>query len=251
MCKAGLNDTAGARKSFGFALLLDPQFKLAGKPAPRVSTPFLEAKAWAKEHAPPDLTLSDKRDTGATWTLVFTVPPAETEFTNNVLFALTDGTGTREVELPIAQAGKLEVPADTSTRVTWKVRDTRGWTLSEGGPVALEPRVAPQPSLPPVATYLPRNVAQPQLGPTAPPPRRRVFTWISGGLSVLSAGAAVALGFFARDTQLSLISSMHDSSTANYLVERLRTESTLTNVSWIAAGAFLVAGVILFFVEGS
>lgn len=135
--------------------------------------------------------------------------------------------------------------------MTWKVRDTRGWTLSEGGPVALEPRVAPQPSLPPVATYLPRNVAQPQLGPTAPPPRRRVFTWISGGLSVLSAGAAVALGFFARDTQLSLISSMHDSSTANYLVERLRTESTLTNVSWIAAGAFLVAGVILFFVEGS
>lgn len=251
LMKAGLSDAAGARRSFGFALLLDPEFKLPGKPAPRVSTPFLEAKAWAREHPPLGVSLRSQELGPDHWVLQFAVPASEEGLSDRVLFTVEAAGVSREVELPMALAHELEVREGLS-RVTWRLLNARGWVLSEGGPITLTPPVvkadAPVVVLPTVAALVPPERVRLT---DAPRPRKRVAAWIALGAVGVGLGTAIAFGFAAQGTELSLQSTIHSRKEADALVLGILGQSTACNIAWVFAGAALITSLILFIVEGS
>ncbi|MFT3709879.1 MAG: hypothetical protein QM817_19790 [Archangium sp.] len=206
---------------------------------------FAEAKAWARSHAPLEVTLTAKEILEDRWVMTFALPPAEAEWTDAVVFTITEPEGPRTVEARPGKPARLEL-VPLATRITWRVVDARGWVLHEGAPLKVEPLVAPQPKLPSVASLLPRQqvVAEPK------EPRPRIITWVAGGLSLVAAGVAITTGVFAANDQTKLTSAVRSRAENDVLLSHLELNATISNISWAAAGGLLILGVVMFFVEG-
>jgi hypothetical protein len=108
---------------------------------------------------------------------------------------------------------------------------------SEARPVAL---AAPPPPVPLEATR-----------PAPAPERTEGKSWIgpiiAGGVAVVAAGAAVALGVSARNAQNELLGQTHDQSQADALATRARNDAVAANVLYGVAGAAVLAGGVMAF----
>ncbi len=116
----------------------------------------------------------------------------------------------------------------------------------------------PPPPAPPVDT--PRAVAL--TPPPAPPPveikqapepaprKGRLFTWVALGTAAAAGGAGVGLGLASKGAESTLKGSVHDRDTANALAGQATGMATGANVAFGVAGAALITGAVLFFVEG-
>ncbi len=216
--KAALSDAAGAKTAFSQAALLDPELKLPGRVGPRVSTPFLEAKAWAREHGPLALAppAQPTRD-GERWALDFKPPGDLGVLIAEVVFTCLEDGVSREVRVPAAALGRLEGRGQKVT-VSWHLLTAHRWALGDGGPVAIPtptfgapPPVSAHP-LPSVADAVAAIAAVPVV-PEPPPDHGRALM----PLGIV----AMALG-----TTGTIIGSL-DLSGAGAAAQRARTANTL------------------------
>lgn len=181
LVKGSRNQTAAAKASFQRALVLDPEAKLPGKVAPRVSTPFLEAKALARDHGRLALNLRGKTQGASGWTLDFALGRDDLGLVKQVVFALVEAGARREVVVEAAQVGSLTINA-LDAEVSWTLRGPRGWTVSSTDSLRLE---APPPPPPP-----PAPVAEVAVISPAPQPQPVASPVL--GIVVIGAGALVA-----------------------------------------------------------
>lgn len=123
--------------------------------------------------------------------------------------------------------------------------------------IALEAALAPPPP-PPAVTDVPK---EPVLTPAAtvvvapavvePAPKKRVFTWVAGGVGVAALGAAVGMGVAASGTSQQLRDgTVRPQAEAQALHDSASGLNTGANVAYGVAGAALVTAALLFFVEG-
>jgi hypothetical protein len=87
--------------------------------------------------------------------------------------------------------------------------------------------------------------------PAPAPERTEGKSWIgpiiAGGVAVVAAGAAVALGISARNAQNELLGQTHDQSQADALANRARSDALAANVLYGVAAAGVVAGGVMAF----
>lgn len=110
---------------------------------------------------------------------------------------------------------------------------------------------APTETTPPVLT--PSTTPEPQVATTATPaPRRRIVTWIAGGIGV--AAAAVSVGMLiamnGAVAELNRVDETRTRTRADSLVRDATLFGTVSTASAIGAGVAGVAAVVLFFLEG-
>lgn len=189
-------------------------------------------------------------DSGVQQLLVLSEPPAaEIEVDGKLL-----GPAPASIELP---GGEHQVTA----RLPGYAAATRRITLTTATMVdlaiTLEPALAPPPP-PPAVTDAPK---EPVLTPAAtvvvapvaaePAPKKRVFTWVAGGVGVAALGAAVGMGVAASGSSQRLRDgTVRPQAEAQALYDQANTMRTGANISYGVAGAALVTAAILFFVEG-
>jgi hypothetical protein len=101
---------------------------------------------------------------------------------------------------------------------------------AEPTPVATTPTVAP--------TSREITVARP-----------RLFTWITFGVAGAAAGTGAFFGYRARN-QFQEYQKTTDQTRYHELHDDVQSNQHIANVSFIAAGGLVVAGAVLFFVEG-
>lgn len=188
-------------------------------------------------------------DSGVQQLLVLSEPPAaEIEVDGKLL-----GPAPASIELP---GGEHQVTA----RLPGYAASTRRITITTATMVdlsiTLEAALAPPPP-PPAVTDAP---TAPVLTPAAtvvvapvaePAPKKRVFTWVAGGVGVAALGAAVGMGVAASGSSQRLRDgTVRPQTEAQALYDQANTMRTGANVSYGVAGAALITAAILFFVEG-
>jgi PEGA domain/Tetratricopeptide repeat len=81
-------------------------------------------------------------------------------------------------------------------------------------------------------------------------PRKRVFTWVAGGVAVAGLGAGVALGVLASGESKTLQSTTYPNrAAADAQVGKVQGLATGSNISYGVAAAAAITAVVLFFVE--
>jgi hypothetical protein len=99
-------------------------------------------------------------------------------------------------------------------------------------------------------------VLTPQVQPgveqqAAPAQRRRVATWVVGGVSVAALGAGVGLGLASSSASGQLRDgTVRSAADVQALHDTTATTTTGANVAYGVAGAALITAVVLFIVEG-
>jgi tetratricopeptide (TPR) repeat protein len=111
-------------------------------------------------------------------------------------------------------------------------------------PLAATPSAALQPA-PPAP---PLDATRPAPAPELAEGRSWLGPVIAGGVAVVAAGAAVAMGVSARNAQNELLGQTHDQSQADALASRAHGNAVAANVLYGVAGAAVVAGGLLAFV---
>jgi tetratricopeptide (TPR) repeat protein len=115
--------------------------------------------------------------------------------------------------------------------------------------LALPPLPAPAPpgalQAPPPAA--PLEATRPTPAPEPPEGKSWLGPIIAGGVAVVAAGAAVALGVSARSAQNELLGQSHDQSQADALASRARGDAVAANVLYGVAGAAVLAGGVMAF----
>lgn len=123
-------------------------------------------------------------------------------------------------------------------------------------PAATPPPPAATPATPPSAALLPAPQVEAPASPAAPSgdssaPRKRVATWVVGGLGVAALGAGIGMGAAASSASTTLRDgTVRSAETVQGLHDQARGLATGANVAYVGAGAALAAAVVLFFVEG-
>lgn len=111
-----------------------------------------------------------------------------------------------------------------------------------GEPVQLQLVLAPDPKK--ASTTAPLEVAQPAA-------RSRTWTWVAAGAAGVAVAGAATLGLMARSDSRELLARPHEQAEAQSLHDSARGKSRASNILYGTAGVAAVAGVTLFFVEGS
>ncbi|MBM4779590.1 MAG: hypothetical protein GQE15_17935 [Archangiaceae bacterium] len=245
-------DPRAATEAVRVLLVLEPGFKLKGKYSPKVTTPFFEARALAKQVGSPDLVL-DHRD------------HAEGVLTKVVLRSTSDGGGlvkqvrldvdedgaTRVVTLP--WAAQLEVAVRARKLVVTPVLlSEAGWRLVE--PAALISEApAPPPPPPPAVTVPVVVVATP--APAATTSGVRTVGYVLGGVGLAAAGLGAYFGVRSQTARTTLLGAVRDGvvtgvtrAQALELNREIVTGATLANLSFASAGALIIGGVVCWLV---
>ncbi len=182
LVKGALNDGDAAKAAFTRALLIDPELKLPGKVAPRVSTPFLEAKSWVKEHGGLELSTSAlSRFSDEGWSLDVSPLKDALSLVTDVRFDLDEDGAQRTVVTPVSQTKQLTGRGGVVV-VRWALLTARRWVLAEGGPMSLEK---------PVAVAVPTRPAPVSVTAVQPQPFPKVPGFVAlavgAGLTVIGA----------------------------------------------------------------
>lgn len=234
----GANRGAEARDAFVALLTLDPEFKLKGKPAPRVTTPFFEARTLVKEQGALGVTVEGAPDAQRVGPVRITVK-GSSALVRGLRLELVEGGARREEPLA-ASGGVVDV---RSRRIVIIVRalGERDWVLFESAPTQLESPAPPAPAPGPPPS--PPLVERP-----APVPEAR-FRPLAYGLGAGGAAAIVVgivFGLQARSARELAERGAVTRAEALELAPRAVREATIANVLFIAGGAALAGGVLTF-----
>jgi hypothetical protein len=240
---AGANRGADAREAFVALLTLDPEYKLKGKPSPRVTTPFFEARAQVKEQGA--LTISSEgQPTAERVGTVRVTARGRTAQVRAIRAEVTEGAETHSVGLP-PEGGQLVVSSRAAT-VTIKVLGSLDWTLLEPPPARFESPSAPAPG--PVVTVAP--VAAP---PPPPPvvvetpqaaPLVHPAAWVLGGAGVAALIVGAVFGSQGVAARMQAESGAVSRAEALDLSTRAVRDSTIANVFFVSGGVALAGGVV-------
>ena len=281
---ATMGQEAKALKAFQALLSLNPDFKLSGKQPPRVSTVFFEARGWIDQNKP--LTVRAGTPTygpGVVKELKVEVPSDPAKLLKKVrLFTVIDGKQ-KSVDLPVAATVSTKVDA---ARVEWwaealgekdavfaTIGDSKQPQRAEApdAPVAAKqptetPDIPIKPKPPPEPETKPEPKDDPGISAWAepPPPSKpikplRLVSFALGGAAVVAAGVGVGFGVAANGSAMRIATAERDASgritsltraDALTIDAQQRTQASLANVMFVASGALLGTGVVLFFLGG-
>ncbi len=241
--RGALNDTEGARDAFMRALSLDPDLKLQGKAAPRVTTPFFEAKGRVKDQGRLEVTVGSKKEVEGGWALVLAASADPLAMATDVVISIDEDGVARSVTVPFAKVGALTVKG-RKVRVGWSVLGAHNWVLRQSVPLELERAVvAVKPPEPVVAPVTPVAVQQ---APVEAPSKVPGIVVLSSGLVVAAVGG-VSVGLaHATAAQAEMAQDVH---TLNALVATGMRQQTVGFVMLGVGGAAAVAGGVLLAVE--
>jgi tetratricopeptide (TPR) repeat protein len=186
------------------------------------------------------------RGKGLQQILIFALPKDATITVNGKML----GTSPASTELP-AGTHTLAVRASGYTAVerTFSMQLAKGSELT----VVLEKAAvaASTPSDAPVngPALAPEASTQTEAA-VAPAPRRRLFTFVAGGLALAGLGTGIALGVVSANASATLHAEPHPQAEATALVNTATSTAIGANVAYGVAGAAAITAVILFIVEG-
>jgi tetratricopeptide (TPR) repeat protein len=110
---------------------------------------------------------------------------------------------------------------------------------------------------PPAPSVAPPSVAPPSAAHAKPAPRKRLYTWIVGGVGVAALAAALGTGITSQlqynDLSSKCTGNSCDPATVANAQNKINNGKKLalaTDVLWPIGAAAVVTGVVLFFVEG-
>ncbi|MFY0575650.1 tetratricopeptide repeat protein [Cystobacter fuscus] len=250
-----LQQPAKARAAFQTLLVLAPDYRLKGDYAPRVVTPFFEAKGWVSDKGAA-LRLEALPTSGADNLLTVQVKPDVLNLGRSVRFHLREaGAGWREQEQPLTE-GKASVEKK-GTRVEWwaELLDERRAVLTSLGsdtsplgapaPGAIAATPAPLP-----APVSPLPGKQPQVA-RAPGLPLRTLAYVSLGLAVGAGAAGGYLGVQSNQARARVVGAPVDEAgltvgltqrEAFALDARARSQAQWANILFGVAGAAAIAG---------
>lgn len=253
---ASLGDAGGAKEAFTVLLTLAPGFRFPGRVSPKITTPFFEAKAVAKEE-PLKLVYLQAVGPQDARELRFSLTAPE-GLVRSVRVVISEDGVSRTEQRPAAPV--VEVKASgAKVRAVAVALDERGWALCEGviGEVESRPEAPPTPDAPlataepvrPPTVVAPSPPTEPPLALTraVPEPRFRPAAWTLVGLGGASLVAGVVLGVLSSSAR-----STFESSTTLTRAEALaldrqaRGTAVGANVAFVSAGVLAAAGVLLF-----
>lgn len=254
---ASLGDAAGAKQAFTVLLTLAPGFRFPGRISPKISTPFFEAKAVAKEE-PLKLEYLQAVGPPDARALRFSLTAPE-GLVRGVRVVISEDGASRTVQLPASAV--VEVKASgAKVRAVAIALDERGWALCDDvvGEVESPPEApatvdAPlartePPSPEPVLTPPPPTESPVALTRAVPEPRFRPAAWTLVGLGGASLVAGVVLGVLSSSARSTFESSTTlTRAEALALDSRARGTAVGANVAFVSAGVLAAAGVLLLF----
>jgi hypothetical protein len=196
---AGSNRVPETRDAFATLLTLDPTFKLKGKPAPRITTTFFEARSAAREQGALEVHLSAQPANGRVGPVRVTVFDAS-KLARTVVAELETPKGTRSESVPTT-GGSLEVVEQVVTvRVT--VKGELDWVLLTLEPTRYEAPAA-QPAVVTAAPETPALVTQ-QQATTVAQPRFRPLAYTLAGTGAAALATGLVFGLLAQNTRAEL-----------------------------------------------
>lgn len=158
---ASLGDKAKAREAFRRLHLLQPGFVLKGRFAPKVTTPFFEAKAAAKDDGPMAVRLERASVEGGLVTGVVVLQQGPRGWISEVVVALDEDAVERTVTTRAAASQVVPVRG-RRVAASARARDAMGWVLLEVPSTTFEVEA------PPVVRATPPQLVPER--PTDPPP---------------------------------------------------------------------------------
>lgn len=236
-------DAAAAREAFTTLSMLDPEAKLKVKYAPKVTTPFLEGKAQARERGP--LVVTSSRSTNADGLLasVTVECPRDAGLAKSLEVTLEEDGVSRKVSVPWAASVVVPVRARSLT-LTVEVLGPNGWDLGRFGPFsAPAPPAAVAVVVPPDPPPVPAKVEPSPLQP------------IGIGVGAVGlVGLGLGIGFGLRSQELRR--SVAEAPVIDGVVQITRQEALtrgadavssaiIANIGFIAGGALAATGVVL------
>jgi hypothetical protein len=247
---ASMGDAKAARESFRRLLLLAPDFALKGRLAPRVTTPFAEARAAAREEPPFTIKVERTRVEGSLVTGLTVQRTGPIGWMKDVALRVDEEGVSREIIVGAA-AGQVTVRGARVT-ATATARDARGWVLIATEPVTFEtPRASPAVEKPIALTAPPSPpLTVADVEPEAPRYRPLAIGFgIAGGLAL---AGGIAAGVAMRGAENQARSATTDSNgvvttltrvQALALDEQAHQWATVANIGFVAAGVLVAAGV--------
>lgn len=141
-------------------------------------------------------------------------------------------------------------PKPATTQPTAEVKDAKAPPSSQ--PVTVIPAdSSPTPSDVPTADRPPETESAPPTTPTTQAPRRRIWTWVSLGLTVACAGTAVGLWFSSASDENDAAQLKQSDPRWQELNNQIATKDLATNiVGFGLTSAFAITSVVLYFLEG-
>lgn len=246
-----LNKAAKAHDAFRELLTLNPEYTLPKDQPPRVRTPFYEAKAWVSENDPLQLALSTPGCEQRACTPTVTVRVDKLRLVKKARFTLRSGPEprTRVVDL----AGGVANAPTSLPGVEWRVAllNAAGSALIERGPEragVLEPE--------PVASAGPPLSAVAAVSTSSGPPLRSLG-YATAGAGVVGLGIGLAFGVMSSQARAQIsgaavgptgITASLTQREAAALEARAREQALVANVLFVAGGALVATGVVLFIV---
>lgn len=248
---AMLNQPAKARTAFQTLLVLSPERRLEGEYAPRVMTPFFEAKAWVADNSALLWEASPMTDEGpAPDQLLVRVTADPLKLVRTARFHLrAPGAEWSQQEQPLAQ-GQAAVEAK-GTRVQWwaELLDERQAVLARIGSAETPlPLPVPKPKALDLALTKPADNAGLEKTATSP---LRPLAYVSMAVAAGSGAAGTYFGLRARSARADVEgATVNDQGLTTGLTqreayaldERARSSAKVANVLFAVAGAAAVAG---------
>ncbi|MDP1916445.1 MAG: hypothetical protein Q8L14_09380 [Myxococcales bacterium] len=234
---AGLNRMAEAREAFTTLLSLDPTFKLKGKPAPRITTTFFEARSAAREHGALEARVTTQPTSGRVGPVQVKVSDAA-RLVRTVVAELEAEGVTRSVELP-PTGGTIDATGRT-VRVRVTLKGERDWVLSTLEPIGFE-----APAMPAVVTP---TTASPTISEpvVVAAPRFRPLAYTLAGVGIATLATAVIFGVQAQNARVALQGTELTRTQALALAPQAVQNATIANVLMIAGGVLVTSGVVTF-----
>jgi tetratricopeptide (TPR) repeat protein len=179
----------------------------------------------------------DGREVGATSPVATVLSPGQ-----HTVVITAPGYERYERSFALGATRSLELTVSLSTATTPAIAGTTT-------PTRTTPSGTSSTSAPKDAVTTPPLVST---TPSAAAPRKRVFTWIAGGVAVASAGASLGtfLAMRGNEAQLAQMISSRTRETATNLFEGAFALGTASTIFAITAGVSAGLALLLFFLEG-
>jgi hypothetical protein len=245
------NDAA-AEAAFVALLCLDPDFKLKGKPAPKVTTPFLSARSEVRRSGPLELGPAGADRAGrVVEALTFSLRDPRHLVAELAVELVEDGVARTVV---VAAAATVRVPVHAEV-VSWTAtaRSALKWTLTapqagRSAPAADDtPRAAPAPVVVAPPPSPPPNLALTDDGPRYRP---AAYTLLAVGVAALAAGvgfgvsSSSALGSFRAATANGDPVAGLTRAQALELATRADSHAIVANACFVAGGVLAASGLV-------